>query len=51
MKFIIIIIQSGTSKGGLSSQFLFNLFYQNLIYKLNLERCGITIDGNNYNVL
>lgn len=45
-----IRVLQGTRQGGLSSPFLFNLFYQNLIDDLNEMSCGITIDDMNYNV-
>ena len=43
-------VSRGTRQGGLSSPFLFNLFYQELIEMLNYEKCGIIIAGNHYNV-
>ena len=46
-----ISVKHGTRQGGLTSPFIFNLFYQNLIDKLNSRNCGITIGGNNYNVI
>ena len=45
-----IPVQVGTRQGGLSSPFLFNLFYEDLIDKLNTENCGVSIGGHNYNV-
>jgi hypothetical protein len=45
-----IPVERGTRQGGLSSPFLFNIFYKELIGTLDLEKCGITIDGISYNV-
>jgi len=45
-----IDVRRGTRQGGLSSPFLFNLFYQELIHLLNSEICCITIEGSNFNV-
>ena len=45
-----IPVQIGTRQGGLSSPFLFNLFYEELIDTLNTENCGVNIGGHNYNV-
>ena len=46
-----ISVNRGTRQGGLTSPFIFNLFYQNLIDKLNTCNCGITIGGYNYNAI
>ena len=40
----------GTRQGGISSTFLFNAFYGDLVNDINNENCGVTIDGMNYNV-
>ena len=45
-----ITVERGTHQGGLTSPFLFNVFYQDLITELNSECCEITIKGCNYNV-
>ena len=45
-----IQIERGTRQGGLTSPFLFNLFYQDLIEMISSKKCGITIDGNQYNI-
>ena len=45
-----IAVQRGTRQGGLSSPFLFNILYQDLVTKLSDMPCGINIDGVNYNV-
>ena len=45
-----IKIQKGTKQGGLSSTFLFNLFYQDMVHLLNSLNCGICINNCNYNV-
>ena len=45
-----IPVKIGTRQGGLSSPFLFNLFYEELINELNNENCGVSIAGQNYNV-
>ena len=46
----VIPVQKGTRQGGLSSPYLFNLLYVDMINKLNAENCGITINRTNYNV-
>jgi hypothetical protein len=40
----------GTRQGGLSSPFLFNLFYQDLVEQLNNKQCGVRLFNRNYNV-
>lgn len=45
-----INILKGTRQGGLSSPFLFNLFYQNMIDELSHMKSGICINNVTYNV-
>jgi hypothetical protein len=45
-----IIIKKGTRQGGLSSPFVFNLLYQDLVAQLSNMPCGICIDGTTYNL-
>lgn len=45
-----IRVLQGTRQGGLSSPFLFNTFYGNLINTLSNMDCGISIGGVKYNV-
>ena len=45
-----IQVNRGTRQGGISSTFLFNAFYGDLVNDINNENCGVTIDGMNYNV-
>ena len=45
-----IKVSVGTRQGGLSSPFLFNLFYQDLISLLSNYSGGITIHNDAYNV-
>ena len=45
-----IPIQKGTRQGGLSSPFLFNILYQELVTKLSNMPCGVAIDDVKYNV-
>ena len=44
-----ISIQRGTKQGGLCSPFIFNLFYYELIEKLQNAPCGVRIGDHNYN--
>lgn len=43
-------VTRGTRQGGLSSPLLFNIFYKELITRLDAKDCGITIKGNHFNV-
>ncbi len=45
-----INIQKGTRQGGLSSPFLFNVFYQNMINGISELTGGIRIGTTSYNV-
>ena len=45
-----IAVMKGTRQGGLSSPFLFNVFYQGLIDKVSSTVGGINIDGNRYSI-
>ena len=45
-----IPISIETRQGGLSSPFIFNIFYQDLVKTLSSKSCGINIDGVSYNV-
>eukprot|EP00914_Ancora_sagittata_P021692 GHVO01043000.1.p1 GENE.GHVO01043000.1~~GHVO01043000.1.p1 ORF type:complete len:367 (-),score=14.65 GHVO01043000.1:1290-2390(-) len=42
-------VERGTRQGGLSSPFLFNVFYEELISSLNSMKCGVTIEGMHFN--
>ena len=44
------IISVGIRQGGLTSTFLFNLFFQDLVCGLNKAKCGVIIGGQQYNV-
>jgi hypothetical protein len=46
-----ICVNRGTRQGGLTSPFMFNLFYKDLIEDLNKCNYGITISGFNFNVM
>ena len=43
-------ICKGTRQGGLTSPFLFNIFYEDMVSNLSSASGGITIDSMNYNV-
>ena len=45
-----ISVHKGTRQGGLSSPFLFNLFYQDLINELSECTSGIIINKQSFNV-
>ena len=45
-----VSIRIGTRQGGLTSPFLFNIFYQGMIERLNDKHCGINMYGFNLNV-
>ena len=45
-----LCVYKGTLKGGLSSPFLFNVFYKELIQMRNSKKYGIIIDENSCNV-
>ena len=44
-----IPVKRGTRQGGLSSPFLFNLFYKSLINRLDNMNCGISINNHHFN--
>ena len=46
-----IAVLKGTRQGGLSSPFLFNLFYKDLIDDLNSSTMGISINNKHLNVI
>ena len=46
----LIKVKRGTRQGGLSSPFLFNVFYKSLIETLDDMQCGISIGKHHYNV-
>ena len=46
-----IRVERGTRQGGLTSPYLFNLFYQPLIESLYLCNTGITVGGCNLNAI
>lgn len=43
-------VTRGTRQGGLTSPLLFNMFYKELIIRLDAKDCGINIKGISYNV-
>ena len=43
-------IYKGTRQGGLSSQFIFNRLYQDLVDILSNNNCGISINNMTYNL-
>ena len=45
----VIIICKGTRQGGLSSPFLFNLLYQDMVKEISNMSVGISINNVNYN--
>ena len=45
-----IAIKMGTRQGGLSSPFLFNVFYQEMVNQLSNTQVGVAINGTSYNV-
>ena len=45
----IIMIHKGTRQGGLSSPFLFNLMYQDIVNELSDMNVGISINNTTYN--
>ena len=45
-----IHICKGTRQGGLSSPFIFNIFYKDLVSGLNDLDCGIVIANSKFNV-
>jgi exonuclease III len=45
-----VMVKQGTRQGGLSSPFLFNCFYYDLITELDSAQTGIRIHNINYNV-
>ena len=44
-----IRVECGTKQGGLTSPMLFNLFYADLVNKLQSSDCGVRIGKNNFN--
>ena len=46
----IIRVERGTRQGGLSSPFLVNIFYQDMIVELSNTIVGICIENTSYNV-
>ena len=46
----IISVRRGIRQRGLTSTFLFNLFFQDLLCGLNKAKCGVIIGGQQYNV-
>ena len=46
----VIPVQCGTRQGGLTSPFIFNVFYKDLIDELSACHNGVSIKGNMFNV-
>ena len=46
----LIQVNRGIRQGGLTSPYLYNLFYESLISELNSAKCGVTIGSHNFNV-
>ena len=46
-----IQVKRGTKQGGLTSPFIFNLFYQELIENISKCNCGLTVENNSFNVI
>ena len=45
-----INIKKGTRQGGLSSPFIFNLLYQDLVEDLSSMKCGVSLGETSYNL-
>ena len=45
-----IVVSKGTKQGGLTSPYLFNIFYRELIEVLSKSNTGIIIENKKYNV-
>ena len=45
-----IVVSKGTTQGGLTSPYLFNIFYRELIEVLSKNNTGIKIENKKYNV-
>jgi retron-type reverse transcriptase len=45
----VMPVQRGTRQGGLTSPLLFNVFYKELIERLDSLNCGVTIKNQHYN--
>ena len=46
-----ISVRKGTRQGGLTSPFMFNLFYKDLVNLLNKQDGGLTIGSQKFNVV
>ena len=46
-----IPVKCGTKQGGLASQFIFNMFYYDLVQLLQETNCGVRIGNSNYDCL